>query len=357
MSKEVSKNIQSDNIEEPLWRSVPWWQSEPPPAGEPDISELFPDLIQALEDRIQRGLPIEDRKSQKPQLVGKLKNKPLKPAKKTWQPDPSWRDPIFTIATNDVVEEVEQLLENPSPMVRSDFLPFLAYDFRYAYPELQPILNDIARTAYVCDLLGETGEPGEAVTNESAWKFLQDRWGDFGVVILLAYVCGIDDYLTVTPNGLRLTVDSYVREHEATEPFLPLKTLLSYSNGATKRGIWLEISSYEGRGEYWVSSNPLDSFATFPDWEKALEKENLLQVQPIFSFNITVQINEIIQKSKARFRSELQFVLPNSNEPALRAYSRDVNFFQTSGLRCDQIVSLFKILQASKVAYSFSPTE
>ncbi len=283
----------------------------------------------------------------------KVHKTPVKEPKRTWQPNSNWRASLPKISRDSIVQELEDILDEPFKILSIDFLPFLAHDCRHLYPDFQELLNAIAKTAYLCDLIGENGEPGESTMNQASWKYLQERWGDLGVLIVLAYDCGLDDFLVVDQTGLSLSIDSIVKKHESIESLLPLKALLTYNNQGTKRGNWLEISTYEGGEEYWVTPNWLDSFAQFPDWESALLKENLIKLIPIFTFQLKVDLTTDVDlnTTRASYHSHLRFELPKSSEPPLRVFSRNVTVNHHAGLNPESILAMHQVFQASKIRH------
>lgn len=355
----MSKRIETSPIDsfpkfQNPFKNFQWWENDRPPDGEANLWEIKHELIDELANRLQQKNSIVELK---PPITVPQKKAVKKEAKRTWQPDPSWHEPIILISTEGILQEAENILSETHKVFAVDFLPNLAYDCRHFWPDLQITLNAIANTAYNFELIDKNSGPGESVFDYTAWNFFTGIWGDFGVAIVLSYLCNLDDYLVVHRDMLSLALDSIVLDHNLVESILPLNGSISKLGAKKSEPIQLEIESFEGGNEYWINVNPLATFGQFPDWEDKFSTENLTPLLPIHSLKLSVVIENDPHHSQGAFETSLRFELVGSDEPPILVESELCNYSDETGLTPVQIVAFFRIFQASTVRHSLIRTE
>lgn len=347
--KEVHQKTDFPEFQNPF-KNPKWWENDSPPNGEANLGEIKNELVDEMDLRLKLKAGIVELK---PTITKPEKKPAKKEIKRTWQPDPSWHAPLPKLSELNIVDEVENILDESSHKPSFDFLPFLAHDCHRFWPEFQTILNSMANTAQNLDLIGDYYEIGESIYDRTAWNFFKGIWGDFGVTILLAYLCKLDDYLVIHSDKLTLNLESLLYDHELIEAILPLAGSISNPKSKKAKPIRLKIDTYEGGDEYWVDVDPFAEFGQFPDWENQFSIENLTPLIPIHSLNLSVPIKKFIENTKAKFKTSLRFELFNSKEPPILVKSKRCNYSCSTGLTADQIVAFIHIFQASSVMHSF----
>lgn len=268
------------------------------------------DFFRALDETLAAKKPFAEFEEDE---ASKTEDHPEEPvAKRTWQPDPSWHQPVDTqldrISTDDIIGATIELLDHhfykPEQVGITEVALRYAAQVTQLKPETDQDLGSLESITEKCiqelhvaidsaiefGLLTDSLGPGEEIRNSAAWKEYYTQFGAFGVILTLATILNQLENVHITNDAISVVGKTTFSLDDIS--LLPGTKLLGKAKGTnTAKPLSIEFTATEDTSTLTCLSD-LWVLRQHPDWYNLIHSGNLSGVSIQLSLMAGSQIDQ-----------------------------------------------------------------